>query len=244
MIYSIIIRRCQMNNGFNPDLLSEMILKAIGHRTHKAFAEETGLATAHLSRIIHKKYTYPPRKTTLVQIAKHSEGRVTEQMLFTACGYETSSLAEENVEPKLPAESVRKFMEATLLSALSGTSASWSVIKNAENIFDLDIRINDEPQMNWKFIFLIPDKEGSVESAYSKAIASLVFLQESAGVKFSLVTDSPDAFDRHAFTATDHIDMDISFILVDHDNLLVSKENWISRSKPLNAYMEKINLLK
>ena len=232
-----------MNNGFNPSLLSDLILTAIGNRTHVSFAKDVGITKAHLSRIIHKKYPYPPRKSTLIQIAEKSEGRITEQMLFTACGYEAETDTGEKEAPPLPASSIRKFMETTILSTLNARDLSWSIIKRSESLYDLVIEMDDDSKMTWKFVFLIPDSSGSIEAAFNNAITAIVFTDDS-GEKISLVTDQPDAFNRYTVKPASLLNADISFVLIDLNNLLVTRENWIARSRPLKTYMEKYNILK
>ena len=234
-----------MYNNFNPTLLSEMILTAIGNRTHISFSKDTGINPSHLSRIINNKLPYPPRKSTLIQIANHSEGRITAEMLFDACGYETLAPEKTTLLPMANKEAAHKLMEAAILSALAKTAFPCSFIRSSERFFDLSLQLGTEPNIIWKFIFLSAASLESNEATFNSAITSLVFMESiSDKIKFSFVTAHSNSFKHFSDKSSKYLNMDVSFILIDPNSLLITNENWISRSWPLKAYMEKFNILK
>ena len=226
-----------MEKNYNPEVLSDLIKSAIGYRTQKWFAKETGITPAHLNRILHGKYPYPPRKSTLKSIAAASEGRVSEQALLDACGYET----EDPEEPSpLSADMIRKRMEAAILSGLRNGHDSLSVLQNDETC-DLNIQLNGENEPVWKFVFFIPGTASLEDPVFCNLMTRLVYMKNDPECKTSIVTIDENAFKALTDKPAGNLNIGVSFILVDYDNLVVSQEKWISGSEHLKAYMKKLH---
>lgn len=71
----------------------ELLLKGIGSRSQLAFAEETGISKGHLNRLINNELISRPKKSTLINFAKHMT-TVTYAELLEACDYEVLPIAE------------------------------------------------------------------------------------------------------------------------------------------------------
>ena len=70
-----------------------LLMKAIGSRTQKTFAEEAGISPSHLSRMLSLDEATVPTRKTLQKIASASEGRVSLAQLERVCGYPISAPA-------------------------------------------------------------------------------------------------------------------------------------------------------
>jgi len=225
-----------MEKNFNPELLSNLITTAIGHRTQKWFAEEVGITPSHLSRILHGKYPSPPRRSSLKSIAACSEGRVSEQALLEACGYKADHTAESLLSPDM----IRKRMEATILSELRNQMASMSVLQNDETC-DLCILLSNDNEAIWKFLFFLPETEEAEKPAFRDLISRLAYMKSHPNCKTSIVTGDENTFDRLTARQAVNLNLDVSFILVDYDNLVISREERISNPVHLEAYMRKLH---
>ena len=83
-----------------------LLEKAMGSYSQKDFAKKAGISPFSLNRMLNmdedeNREDIPvPRKSTLKKIASASEGRVSEEQLYSACGYEflraTITKPEEN----------------------------------------------------------------------------------------------------------------------------------------------------
>ena len=68
----------------------ELLKKAIGDNTNSAFAEKIGVTRVYLQYLLSGKESNPSTDL-IIQIVKHSNGRVTTEELFDACGLEAPS---------------------------------------------------------------------------------------------------------------------------------------------------------
>ena len=74
-------------SDYDPLKFASMLKKAIGKRTAKQFAADTGLSRFQLSRRLSCQLTTPPRKKTLFLIASAAQNGVTYEQLLLSCGY-------------------------------------------------------------------------------------------------------------------------------------------------------------
>ena len=87
---------------FNSTLLIELIKKAQGNRPMYQFAEECGINSGNLSRILNNKNPFPPKPETLKKIAAKSHNGVTYKDLMAAAGFMDGSEDSANVtKPEL-----------------------------------------------------------------------------------------------------------------------------------------------
>lgn len=93
----------------------ELLIKAIGARSQKSFAEEAGLSQAHLSRLLNGPLGVPA-KETLYKIASCTQD-VTAEELLTACGYMKAP------EPKAGSLSPKETAEKNCDSIRDGLSS-------------------------------------------------------------------------------------------------------------------------
>lgn len=98
----------------------ELLIKAIGARSQKSFAEEAGLSPAHLSRLLNGPLGVPA-KETLYKIAACTQD-VTAEELLAACGY--MKAPETKTESLSPKERAEKYCDAirNMLSSMVGES--------------------------------------------------------------------------------------------------------------------------
>jgi hypothetical protein len=99
---SILMRNTMPKRSFPGEYkkFRELLLLCIGGRSQRAFAQETGLSTFHLNKLINSPVIARPNRSTLFTLAEHSEGRVSYPELSEACGYSDplSSSCEEPIK--------------------------------------------------------------------------------------------------------------------------------------------------
>ena len=72
---------------YDKEKLSNLLLRAKGHRTMTKFAEDSGISVAHVSRMINKKLESAPSPETLKSLVPMESNGVTYEDLLIACGY-------------------------------------------------------------------------------------------------------------------------------------------------------------
>lgn len=83
-----------------------LLKKAMGSFSQKEFAERAGISLFNLNRMLRvdedADASHPvPRKSTLQKIAEASQGRVSENQLYAACGYEiVKPVIDANLVPQ------------------------------------------------------------------------------------------------------------------------------------------------
>ena len=233
-----------MNNvGFNPDMLSDLIIKAIGRRTHKAFAEEIEISATHLSRIIRKYFDYPPRKKTLEKIALHSESRVSLEDLLYACGF---SKEPEDAGTYLSSDFQQAFhfFEATLLAALKKMNIPWTLEPSETPGYDLVVSFKKPYDCVWKFKYIVPELLRNKNDSYLEMLKLLLTDTAAAGNLISIVTNNEFIYASCTSIDPVNLDLDLSIVLIDQKKLLITKEKTVATSDHLNTYAKKLTLLK
>ena len=228
---------------YDADALSALIKKAIGKRTHKAFAEEIDLSATHLSRIIRNYFSYPPRKSTLEKIALHSEGRVSLDDLFFVCGY-YDDISESPAESDTADSQVFHFFEATLLAALKRMNIPWTLEPSEDPGYDLIVSFKNPYDFTWKFKYLMPKGRFSDPSLYLDTLKLLITDSDAAGNMISIVTNDERLYGTCVSNKTVNLTLDLSIMLIDQNNLLITKEKKLSKTDHLNAYASKLRFLK
>lgn len=72
---------------FDKKKLSELLVKAQGHRTREAYANEAGVSLPQVSKFIKMEVDGPPRPSTLAKLASKAHNEITYDDLMVACGY-------------------------------------------------------------------------------------------------------------------------------------------------------------
>ncbi len=84
-----------MENKYNIEKFRELLKKAIGDRTQKEFAVLASLSYSNLNRMLKLDTNGVPSRTSLIKISQASQGRVTLQQLYYACGYDVKNAETE-----------------------------------------------------------------------------------------------------------------------------------------------------
>lgn len=220
-----------MKKAFDQITFSELLKKAIGSRKQKDFAGLVGISSAHLSRIINRRFDTPPSIDTLKKIATYAENGVTYQDLLETCGYIGDS--ESNIDFSLPPENApsNKFVKATILTALESRGFSWELINEPEDSqYDLTIRIRPEEHLRWHFKFLSQKNEDQIRKQFSNNYLKLIFQKINVTDKLSFVTCSQKEFDMYVEQLPISLNVNLSIILVDESQLDIQKEYWLSKA--------------
>ena len=118
----------------------QLLLAAIGSdRQKKDFAEQAGLSPSHLSRLLNVEVISRPSYATLEKIADASCGRVTLQMLLSACGWsdegktapETPYLAFRDVDEPEVQKTIMEFKKGMAVFSCAATR-----YKSLEDVLD------------------------------------------------------------------------------------------------------------
>jgi transcriptional regulator with XRE-family HTH domain len=224
---------------YDADALSALITKAIGKRTQKAFAEEIEISETHLSRIIRRYFSYPPRKSTLKKIALHSEGRVSLDELLLVCGY-YGDISETSLDSDAANAQAFHFFEATLLAALKKMNIPWTLEPSEDPGYDLMVSFQSPYDFTWKFKYLIPKDRFNESVFYLETLKLLITDPDADGNMISIVTNDAGLFDKCSSQSPVNLALDLSIILIDQDNLMITKEKTLSNTDRLNAYAKKL----
>lgn len=110
----------------------ELLRKAMGDMSQKAFAERAGLSVEHLNRLLNNAEISRPSKTTLSKIQKASNGTVNIYDLFESCEYSMTDgkYYAEKMERDLP---LRERLELGAQRLLAGFK---ELIKDTEILPD------------------------------------------------------------------------------------------------------------
>lgn len=91
----------------NIERYQSLLEKAMGSFSQKEFAERAGISQFNLNRMLNidedadESQIPVPRKSTLRKIAEASQGRVSENQLYAACGYEiVKPVIDANLVPQ------------------------------------------------------------------------------------------------------------------------------------------------
>ncbi|WP_053601072.1 S24 family peptidase [Bacillus sp. FJAT-18017] len=76
---------------FNKEEFGQLLSKAKGDRSINAFAKESGVDSAHISRLIRGVVDSPPTPQTIKKLTDHAEGNVTYNELMLAAGHQDES---------------------------------------------------------------------------------------------------------------------------------------------------------
>jgi len=122
---------------FDQDKFRELLKRAIGSRTQYTFSEISGISKSRLSHLMNDVNSGAPSKTTIRKVADSSEGRVTEEQLLAACGYETS---EKTTEDGMPAKVYILKIANDLkegVESFAGVSTKYNSIDDAVDTINL-----------------------------------------------------------------------------------------------------------
>lgn len=115
-----------------------LLLAAIGSdRQKKDFAEQAGLSPSHLSRLLNDEVISRPSYATLEKVADASCGRVTLQMLLSACGWSDKG----KTAPETPYPAFRDIgdpdVQRTIMEFKKGMSVYGCTATRHESLEDI-----------------------------------------------------------------------------------------------------------
>ena len=91
----------QTKYPFDKKLFANILKKAIGLRTQRAFAEDCGINYSYVSKLLNEKLDSPPVPRTLLKISLASENNITYHDLLGAAGYEPKNFPEDHSKQEL-----------------------------------------------------------------------------------------------------------------------------------------------
>ncbi|CEP67106.1 Uncharacterized [Moorella glycerini] len=83
-------------SGFNKEKFAQLLNKARGDRSINQYALQSGVTSAHISRLSRALLNSPPTPQTIKKLADHAYNNVTYEDLMAAAGY----LPEEEKQAK------------------------------------------------------------------------------------------------------------------------------------------------
>lgn len=214
---------------FDAPAFTSLLKKAIGTRTAKQFAAETGLSESYISRRMTGQFTTPPRKNTLSAIASSAQNGVTLRQLLLTCGYEDDVPAGK---PKKASLGEIKVAMASIISCLNDLGVSCRI--NADETlppYDFEVTLDADPPVAWSFSCVpnVPD-ELTVEQFLKEKYLSLMYNRLEAYSKISFVTGSRSVYSLCTARKPVNLNVNVSVILCAPDSLDIICEEMLSES--------------
>ena len=244
------------SNGYGGDTpLAKLVQKAKGKRSYKAYAQDSGVSTTGVYRIIHGDFK--PSVDTIRKLTSDTakpEGGVTFDDMMVAAGYQSKKLdlytemlvdgvlidSKEKQEPldrKARMQLIRKYeavVTGVLYRTLTRKGVSFEPItRNSDEhagatmLWDFPIRVQMGEINEW--FFEIKYYSGSFQIFFSRLLAYCVTLHPDAHRKISIVLNDPDAYERlKGYAGKLSYRGDLSIILFDEENLRFTEEKYIA----------------
>lgn len=197
---------------YNPSEFSFILKKAIGKRTVKQFALETGLSRFQLSRRLTCQLATPPRKKTLHLIASAAQGGVTYDQLLLSCGYEPEQ--EADTPPGSPSGECR-LAKACILSSINDLGVSCRIEgKPAPRPCDFELTLDLDQPVSWAFTCIPSNaKPVLVQQILDQNYLSVMYGRLQMYSKLSFVTGSQDIYSLCAAKKPVNLSANVSAIL-------------------------------
>ena len=206
--------------------------QAIGLRTAKQFAAESGISKYYISRRLTGQYETPPRRSTLETIAGHAANGVTYEQLLVCCGYMEPSAKEKEPEGIIPSACDIKMAKACILSCAGDLQIPCTITSRSTQIpCDFELAFGNGPVLYWDFKCL-PETadEVLIEQELRKSCLSLLFTRFQSYTKFSFVTGSREVFSCFAGKRPVNLDAETSILLCSPRTLEVMEEQALSKA--------------
>lgn len=205
-----------MDNYFDKEALSQLIIKALGNRTQKSFAEDIQLSKEHLSRLIKQKRDTPPTVDTLSKIATNSQNMVSIEELLFVCGYDSNTVV-------VPA-AVKHMMDALLLAFRSFPyKFSYLPCKNTD-FYQLILQFSTGDIHRWHFHFLSEATYKMADQELTANYLHLISNQTEPEDKISFVTSLPFLYQYYIEHRPYNLNLNLSLVLINEKTLTISKE--------------------
>ena len=214
---------------FDPPSFASLLKKAIGSRTAKQFAAETGLSESYVSRRMTGLYATPPRKNTLTAIASSAQNGVTLRQLLDTCGYEDEMPVEMPV--KVSPGDIR-MAKASILSCINDLGVSFRIsADDGTDPCDFKITLDTDPPVDWLFFCVPPEPdEVLVEKFLKENYLTLMYSRLETYSKVSLVTENPSVYSLCTVKKPVNLNVNVTVKLCDPETLDVIREEVLSES--------------
>jgi len=226
-----------MNQLYNKQEFAALVLRAVGNTKKKEFASLIDVTPEYFSRILNSKLANPPSIQVIQQIANHASNAVSYAQLLTAAGYASSMDDTATLEaPDTLTDTVRKFMQGTILTALSALGVPFTMEQEKKDTgFHVSVSFATGSVTKWHFIFLYNATKELMSSQLNALYSRLIFDNITETEKISFVTSSKEEFDLYLEKIPTNLNLNLSAILIDEKSLSVQKESWLHSTSSISS---------
>ena len=226
-----------MNQFYNKEEFAALVLRAVGNTKKKEFASLIEVTPEYFSRIVNSKLANPPSVQKIQLIANHASNGVTYAQLLTAAGYASSMDDTVTLDaPDTLTETVKKFMQGTILTALSSLGVPFTMEQEKKDTnYHVSVSLSSGSVTKWHFIFLYNASMELMSSKLSSLYSRLIFENITETEKISFVTSSKEEFDLYTKRKPSNLNLNLSVILIDEKSLAVKKESWLCSTSSIST---------
>jgi len=226
-----------MNLFYNKEEFAALVLRAVGNTKKKEFASLIEVTPEYFSRIVNSKLANPPSVQKIQLIANHASNGVTYAQLLTAAGYASSMDDTVTLDaPDTLTETVKKFMQGTILTALSSLGVPFTMEQEKKDTnYHVSVSLSSGSVTKWHFIFLYNASMELMSSQLSSLYLRLIFENITETEKISFVTSSKEEFDLYTKKKPSNLNLNLSVILIDEKSLTIQKESWLHSTSSIST---------
>lgn len=226
-----------MNLFYNKEEFAALVLRAVGNTKKKEFASLIDVTPEYFSRIVNSKLANPPSVQKIQLIANHASNGVTYTQLLTAAGYASSTDDTVTLDaPDTLTETVKKFMQGTILTALSSLGVPFTMEQEKKDTnYHVSVSLSSGSVTKWHFIFLYNASMELMSSQLSSLYSRLIFENITETEKISFVTSSKEEFDLYTKKKPSNLNLNLSVILIDEKSLTIQKESWLHSTSSIST---------
>lgn len=226
-----------MNLFYNKEEFAALVLRAVGNTKKKEFASLIEVTPEYFSRIVNSKLANPPSVQKIQLIANHASNGVTYAQLLTAAGYASSTDDTVTLDaPDTLTETVKKFMQGTILTALSSLGVPFTMEQEKKDTnYHVSVSLSSGSVTKWHFIFLYNASMELMSSQLSSLYSRLIFENITETEKISFVTSSKEEFDLYTKKKPSNLNLNLSVILIDEKSLTIQKESWLHSTSSIST---------
>ena len=186
---------------------------------------------------MNSKLANPPSVQKIQLIANHASNGVTYAQLLTAAGYASSMDDTVTLDaPDTLTETVKKFMQGTILTALSSLGVPFTMEQEKKDTnYHVSVSLSSGSVTKWHFIFLYNASMELMSSQLSLLYSRLIFENVTETEKISFVTSSKEEFDLYTKKKPSNLNLNLSVILIDEKSLTIQKESWLHSTSSIST---------
>ena len=224
-----------MNKLYNKQEFASLVSRAVGNTMKRDFARLIDVSPEYLSRILNCKLANPPSIQVIQLIANNASNGVTYAQLLTAAGYALSSM-EDTATLDTLTETVKKFMQGTILTALSSIGVPFTMEQEKKDTnYHLSVSFASGSVTKWHFIYLYNTTKELMSNQLSSLYSHLIFENITETEKISFVTSSKEEFDLYTKKIPTNLNLNLSVILIDEKSLTIQKESWLHSTSSIST---------